>query len=143
MRAFLDTNILIDYLEEGRPSARASSIIWETARNHKIEAFVTTQSILDMFYVVSDTHKDREAVYQFIWWMLNHINVESVCAPHILTALRSSHTDFEDNAQIACADMKGCDVFITNDRKILNRTDLQPMLVMTPEQFVEKCVYHE
>ena len=39
---------------------------------------------------------------------------------------------------ISYAEVKGCDVFITNDRKILKRTDLHPMLVMTPEQFVEK-----
>lgn len=138
MRAFLDTNILIDFIDKGRPSATSSAILWEAARSHKIEVFVTTQSILDMFYIVSDTLKDREAAYQFITWMLNHINVESICAAHLFTALRSSHADFEDNAQVAYADMKGCDVFITNDRKILNRTDLQPMKAMTPEQFVNK-----
>ena len=141
MRAFLDTNILIDFLDKGRPSATASAILLEAARSHKMEVFVTTQSLLDMFYIVSDTLKDREAACQFIAWMLNHINVESICAAHLLTALKSSHADFEDNAQIAYADMKGCDVFITNDRKILNRTDLQPMIAMTPEQFVDKmCI---
>ena len=95
MRAFLDTNILIDFIDKGRPSATSSAILWEAARSHKIEVFVTTQSILDMFYIVSDTLKDREAAYQFITWMLNHINVESICAAHLFTALRSSHADLK------------------------------------------------
>jgi predicted nucleic acid-binding protein len=138
MRAFLDTNILIDFLEKDRPSSESSSIIWEAARMHRIEVFVTTQSILDMFYVVSDIHKDRQSACDFIYWMIHHINVEYVSAPDLLKALASPDNDLEDNAQISYAEIKGCDVFITNDRKILKRTDLHPMLVMTPEQFVEK-----
>ena len=70
--------------------------------------------------------------------MIRHVNVESLDSFDIINALKSLHDDFEDNVQLAHAEMKGCDVFITNDRKILNRTDLQPMKVMTPEQFVNK-----
>ncbi len=138
MRAFLDTNILVDFLEAGRPSSSASTLIWEAARNHRLEVFVTTQSILDMFYIVSDTQKDREAIYQFIYWMVHHINVEYLSSFDIINAIKSPHADFEDNAQISYAEMKGCDVFVTNDRKILNRTDLGPLVAMTPEQFVDK-----
>lgn len=138
MRAFLDTNVLIDYLEKDRPSATASSLIWDAARNHHLEVFVTTQSILDMFYIVSDTQKDREAVYQFIHWMVHHINVDSIGSQDIMHAMRSPHADLEDNAQLAYAEMRGCDVVVTNDKKILNRTNLRPMRAMTPEQFVDK-----
>ena len=140
MRAFLDTNILIDFLEAGRPSAAASALIWQAARNHKLEVFVTTQSILDMFYIVSDSQKDREAAYDFIQWMVHHINVDSIGSEHILNALTTPHADFEDNAQLAYAEMRRCDVVITNDKKILNRTDLQPMKAMTPEQFVDRMI---
>ena len=138
MRAFLDTNVLLDCLVGGRPSSGSSAIIWEEVRAGHLEAFVTTQSILDMAYVAAKADKGHEIIRDFISWMIRHVNVESLDSFDIINALKSLHDDFEDNVQLAHAEMKGCDVFITNDRKILNRTDLQPMKVMTPEQFVNK-----
>jgi predicted nucleic-acid-binding protein len=138
MRAFLDTNVLIDFLKQDRPSAPASTVIWEMVKNHRLEAFVTTQSILDMFYVVIDSRQDREAVCRFIHWMIHHTNVDHITSGDLMRALDSEHADFEDNAQLSYAETRGCDVFVTNDRKILNRTDLHPMRAITPEQFVEK-----
>ena len=137
MRAFLDTNVLLDYLVEGRPSSLSSAIIWDAAKTNRIEVFVTTQSILDMAYIALKGEKG-EIVKDFILWMANHINIRYIDSFDIINASKSDHSDFEDNAQLSRADMEGCDVFITNDRKILNRTDLQPLIVMTPEQFVDK-----
>lgn len=138
MRAFLDTSVLIDYLEKDGPSATASSLIWDAARKHLLEVFVTTQSILDMFYIASDTQKDREAIYEFIHWMVHHIHVDSIGSQDIIHAMGCPHADLEENAQLSYAEMRGCDVIVTNDKKILNRTDLRPMRAMTPEQFAEK-----
>ena len=37
-----------------------------------------------------------------------------------------------------CLDMiQECDIFVTNDKRILSRGNLSPMKVMRPEQFVE------
>ena len=137
MRAFLDTNVLLDCLVEGRPSCLSSAIIWDAAKSNRFEVFVTTQSILDMAYIALKADKG-EIVKDFILWMVNHVNIRYIDSFDIINALKSDHVDLEDNAQLSRADMEGCDVFVTNDRKILNRTDLQPLIVMTPEQFVDK-----
>lgn len=53
-RVFLDTNVLLDVLcTPDRPSAASSRLIFEAIRTGIFEGFLTTQSILDAFYILS------------------------------------------------------------------------------------------
>ncbi len=138
MKVFLDTNIILDVLDARRHSAQTSIRIMELARKGYLEAVVTTQSILDAYYIASRCGIKKSEVDSLTKWMMSTINVRVINEPDIREALRKDNPDFEDNCQLAHADFEGCDYFITNDKKVLKRTDFSPIKMITPEQFVEK-----
>ena len=137
MKLFLDTNILLDFILTGRSRNETVQVIFDFLKSSRIETFVTTQSILDMVYIAEKEGQGKSKTDFFINWMLNHFNVRSLDVFDLKLALEDPHPDFEDNAQIARAEDQRCDVFLTSDKKILSR-GIDSMLVMTPEQFVER-----
>ena len=53
--------------------------------------------------------------------------------------LQEPDSDLEDNAQLAFALDQCCDVVLTHDRDLLTRSVPAPLLLLTPEAFLEKC----
>ena len=137
MRAFLDTNILMDILVQERKSAAASTMIFEQVKNGKLEAFASTQSITDMYYIASQFNVTKMDTDRFTQWMLAYVNVRPVYESCIRSALKMENVDFEDNALLASAELEQCDVFVTNDKKILSRDNLGQLKALKPERFVE------
>ena len=137
MKIFLETNILLDLLVAARPSADASATVMDEIVKSRIDIYVTTQSIVDIYYIARSYSVSKAEIDNLSLWLLNHTNVRSLDLFDLKLALEDPHPDFEDNAQIARAEDQRCDVFLTSDKKILSR-DIDSMLVMTPEQFVER-----
>ena len=137
MRIFLDTNILLDVLVPGRSSGFASHTALQVIKRCRDEIYLSAQSIIDIYYTANKCHVDREDIDSFTEWLLNFTNVRFIDSFCIREALKAGHPDFEDSAQIACAEEEECDVFLTSDNGILGR-GIDSMLVMTPEQFVDR-----
>ena len=137
MRIFFDTNILLDVLIPGRSSGFASQTALQVIKRCHDEIFLSTQSLIDIYFTASKCHVDKEDIDSFTEWLLNFTNVRYIDSFCIRFALESGHPDFEDSAQIACAEDEECDVFLTSDKCILDR-DIDSMLVMTPRQFVDR-----
>ena len=138
MKVFFDTNIILDILDARRKSADTVSIIVEMAKKGEFEVIVTTQSILDSYYITSRCGIRKEEVDRLTKWMMSTLNVRFINEFDLREALKKDNPDFEDSCQLAHADFEGCEFFLTNDRKVLNRTDFSPIKMMTPEQFVDK-----
>ena len=137
MRVFLDTNIILDVLVPDRKSASSSSIIFQQVKQGKLEAFVATQSIIDTYYISSQFDVKKEEADHLTLWMTAYLNIRSITEADIRSALRIASSDFEDDALLTHAEIEQCDIFVTNDKKILKRNNLGPMRIMRPEQFVE------
>ena len=137
MRIFLDTNILLDVLVPGRSSGFASHTALQVIKRCRDEIYLSAQSIIDIYYTAHKCHVDREDIDSFTEWLLNFTKVRFIDSFCIREALKAGHPDFEDSAQIACAEEEECDVFLTSDNGILGR-GIDSMLVMTPEQFVDR-----
>ena len=135
MRIFLDTNVLLDFVQDGRPNNNAAKYLFQILRSSGQEPFITTQSILDMYFIASKT--DRVKALRFIDYLLSIFNVRPIESYCLRSALESGNHDFEDSAQLACAEDEECDVFLTSDEGILRR-DITSMLVMTPGQFLDR-----
>lgn len=138
MKVFLDTNILLDVLNASRPCWAESSAIVEIIKCSDIEAVVTTQSIVDAYYIAPKHGSDRATIDSFISWLTIHFNVRYISDFDVRSALCSCNPDFEDAVQVACADAEGCDVFLTGDKTILSSEWNTSMLFMSPQQFVDK-----
>ena len=137
-KALLDTNVLLDVLcAAGRPSAKASEVIFQAIRDGYLEGVVTTQSILDAAYILSRIGEsfDREAFGRSILAMMNFINIHSIHCFDVRDAILHPGTELEDDALYAHADAEGCDAIITSDRGFLQRDNTCSILLLSPEEF--------
>ena len=140
IKAFIDTNVLVDYLIAFREKHDVAVNLFTLVFTTQIEAAFTTQSILDAAYICrkypgTETAAFRETVRQ----LLDYANTGAITLSTLSAALKDPDKDLEDSAQIAFAYEEACDVIITHDRKLLSRPVPRPIQVMTPEEFLMNC----
>ncbi|MBO4427824.1 MAG: PIN domain-containing protein [Bacteroidales bacterium] len=139
IRAFLDTNVLIDLLDEERPGAEDASVIFHAAKCGLIEIFLTTQSFIDAEYVASRAPGlDREKLFNSMLKLMGYVNIGHIYWTDVRNAILNFTGDFEDDAQFSNASFEGCDVIITSDKKFLSRPATDGPTMLTPAQFVAK-----
>ena len=139
IKAFLDTNILVDILVEGRQSAPASSLIFSAIWDDKMEAVLTTQSILDAGYIQgAGKRASKENLFKFVDKARSYINIDQIFITDLLWAIHYHSGDFEDDALVSRALETYCDVFITGNKNLRNKYKgkYEHLLFMSPEEFV-------
>lgn len=139
IKALIDTNVLLDHFVGNRDPEGFSGLILAAARSHKIEAVITSQSILDAAYVATGSRgAGLDCFKKTMLSIFNYVNVSYIDLFEMREALLSPDTDVEDNAQYAHALSEACDVIITNGRIFIQRKTPGEILMMTPEEFVGK-----
>lgn len=139
IKVFLDTNVLLDVLQQGRPFTASSQVILQAIWDRKIEAVLTTQSVVDSAYITG-----KEGLQQTFFNMVNrccdYINMDYINTFDIRLACRNYSGDFEDDVLYFRALDACCDVFVTSDVKLRNRYSGKHELLqfMSPEEFVSK-----
>lgn len=136
MRIFIDTNIILDMLEPTRTGSEYTMMLFEQARKRILELFVTTQSIIDSYYIGSKMGCSRQEIDTLITWILTHANVRAIDSADVKRAVESGVDDIEDEAQVYLADDSGCNFFITKDKGLLKREQFEGISFKTPEQLV-------
>ena len=142
IKAFLDTNVLLDLLMEDRHSAAASSKVLESVVSHRAEGVIATQSFIDAAYIyLKSKPQEHQKFINFVLFLSNRFNIHSVDSFAIYDACNSFKGDFEDDALFSVARATCCDVFITSDKSFISRyTGADPhILVMTPEEYIERA----
>ena len=132
MRVFLDTNIIIDLLDNSREGFMSAALIFEAAKEGFFFFFVSAQSITDCAYIARKKPLDvfRSAISR----ILPFVDVLPLTKDHLAKASSASCPDFEDAALIACAEENLCDVIITSNTKHFK--DFTFIKVHTPKEFV-------
>lgn len=144
IKVFLDTNVLLDVLaEDDRPQKAASLAIFHAIRSSRIEAVLTTQSIIDASYILHKQNKDAD-YYGRVLRMYQFINIDYLNSFDVRDACLHPTGDFEDDALYARAVDTCCDVFVTNDRKLRERrsSNEDQILFLSPEEFINKITTH-
>lgn len=139
IKAFLDTNVLLDVIIGNRSSSPASVLIMEAVKKNLIETAVSTQSILDTAYSLRGQVQQGE-FYRFAEWLTNYTNVDYISTFDIKNAIREDSGDFEDDTQVSRALDTCCDVFVTSDKKLRKHYEGRYELLqfLSPEEFVCK-----
>ena len=140
VKAFIDTNILLDFLLPGREKHADARAIFNLIEEHRIEALMTTQSLLDAAFIGRNGNPGFLPVFRnTMLHFLQRTNVTAIDTFQLEDALRDPSPDLEDSAQISCALGECCDIFLTNDRGILSRTFPSPMQAMTAGDLLDRC----
>lgn len=105
-RAFLDTNIFIGFIEK-----RQESVLVHL-KPHIV--FISPLSVHILAYVYKYKIPKEELLKSLEQFMIISFN------EHIMNnALLGPTSDFEDNVQLHSAAQEECDIFLTNDKKLL------------------------
>lgn len=136
LKLFLDTNIVVDYLNERAPHYEGARVIMIAGFAGEFELWISASQITDLIYILSDGEKaalvpkaleQLRAVREFI-------NVRAVTDADIDKILQTNWKDPEDALLYECALGLRCDAIITRD-KLGIESNLIP--VHNCEEFLE------
>lgn len=132
MKAFLDTNIMLDFLGERDPFYLSAAKIATLADKGKIEIFVSALSYTTVSYFLAkyegiEKTKDKLRKFKVI---------SKICELDekiIEKGLNSEFSDYEDSLQYFSALRLDCDIFITRNVNDFKGVQIP---VMTPDEFL-------
>ena len=130
-KVFLDTNILIDYVDN-RENRTYAAFILSMAEEGLISLHASYLSYANMGYILRKrTQQER---YQLIRNVRKIVNVLPCNVMQLDKALEKPARDFEDMLQYQCAKAAGCDVIVTNNKKDFE--EFCDMPLNTSEEFL-------
>ena len=136
MTVFFDTNVVLDILDDTRESHDKALSLLMAAKKGVFRAHATTQTFIDAAYIQTQQHKLPVDLFRASVSLLAGIlSVESITADDLAKANKSSNPDYEDSAQMACAERIRSDYIITRDGKYKNYTHTP---IFTPADFYDK-----
>ena len=115
MRVYLDTNIILDFLDQTRPAHNDVQAIVRHLIMNDIETYLSEDMLTTIYYIA----KDKSKALEFFEAVLKLWKVVPFGQSLIFDAISISKNgdDFEDVLQCLTAKANGCNVLITNDQK--------------------------
>jgi len=135
-KVFLDTNILMDFVDNRDNREYAETII-ELGKCGAIQLYASYLSYANMGYILRK--RTQEERYQLIRRARKMATVLPCDVTQLDTALAHPVKDYEDMLQYQCAQAAGCDVIVTNNKRDFYEFCQLPFL--TSEQFLLQLEY--
>lgn len=133
MRAFLDTNIIIDFYDKRPSFFDAAAQIIAMAYRKEVEIVVSPTSIVNAFYLLRKSYDVGELASAFLE-LSEMCTISDITHTMITDCLkRKNIKDFEDCVQIASAKEAKADIIITRDRAHFADCGIA---VQTPTEFL-------
>lgn len=134
MNVFIDTNIIIDVLDQREKFFEASSNILSLGAEHKIELYATALTMANCIYILRKPLGYDGAV-ACINTLKEYIHISPLTQSEFDKAFSESSQDVEDLLQYYSAKAADCDVVITRNGKHFPSTGLP---ILTPTDFLER-----
>ncbi len=134
MKVFLDTNILLDIIEQRTDFVLASSNVFDLGIKGKVDLYVTSLTFANCVYTARKNVGYANAI-NGLKFLKSHLTIATMNNDQCERALNSDMPDFEDMLQFEAAIDAGCEVIITRDKKRHYPKNQIP--IMTPTQFME------
>ncbi len=135
-KVFLDTNILMDFIENREKREYAETII-ELGKTGVIQLFASYLSYANMGYIYRK--RKQEERYSLIRKARNIATVLPCDTEQLDSALNIPVKDYEDMLQYQCALAAGCDVIVTNNKRDFYEFCQLPFL--SAEEFLLQVEY--
>ncbi|MFP3089364.1 PIN domain-containing protein [Treponema sp. TIM-1] len=140
MKVLIDTNVIIDVLEQREGFFRDSYRLIQLAGQERLEAFMSAGAVTDVYYIISRSLHDAQKVKEKIIGLTALISICDTTAGDITTALTFPIADFEDAVIAAIAKREKADYIVTQ-----NETDFthSPVPVISPTRFLRQFMGNE
>ena len=133
MTVLLDTNIIMDALQERTPFDAPAKEILLRGQNGEYTCMFTASAATDIFFMYSKA-RDIPSAKAAVDFLLRAYMVVSVTHEDCIAARRLPIDDFEDGLVAACAKKASADYIVTRDNKLL-QMDFSIKRV-APDEFV-------
>jgi len=120
-RIFLDTNILIDYIDN-RVGADDAEEIFACGFSGEALLFASALTFANIAYIIKG--RTQEEKYDALSQMANVVEIVDLRKQEVMAAIAQPVKDFEDMLQYQCAKAAGCDYIVTNDRRHYDFSDI-------------------
>jgi predicted nucleic acid-binding protein len=122
MRILIDTNVVLDFLQEREPFVENAARLFECIDAGEIEGFIAATTITNIYYIVRRA-AGRVVAQDAITQVLVDLNICAVDRDVLEQALALNFEDFEDAVQYVCAVVHNIDAWLTDKT---NRRDSRP-----------------
>lgn len=114
MRVLIDTNVVLDFLQERKPFVENAARLFERIDTGEIEGFIAATTITNIYYIIRRV-AGRVVAQDAIAQVLLDLNICAVNLEILEQALALNFEDFEDAVQYACAVAYNVDAIVTRD----------------------------
>jgi len=128
-RVFLDTNILIDYIQARAGGDDAKQLLMR-GRDGEVSLYASFLTFANMAYILNG----KADIYELFAMLTSFITVLPMDSDLLQAALSHRAKDFEDMLQYQCAKVAGCDTIITGNKR--HFTDFCDLPLMTANEFL-------
>ena len=132
MRAFIDTNVIVDVVAKREPFFADSQAVLALCATGDLEGIVSDLTFCNVAYVLRKALGNTQ-LRNGLRVLKNHLTVVPVGEAAITAALGNETTDFEDAVQLEAARASQADVIIT--RNIRHFTN-SPIRVCSPSELL-------
>jgi len=137
MTVLLDTNVIMDALQERQPFDVEAKEILLRAQNGEFACCFTANAATDIFYLYSKA-RDLKSARQVMNFLLATYKIVSVTHEDCIDAMSIPIEDFEDALVCACAKKAEADYIVTRDDKFLRENS--PVEVIEPKDFLKSLL---
>ncbi|PKL46998.1 MAG: hypothetical protein CVV42_14410 [Candidatus Riflebacteria bacterium HGW-Riflebacteria-2] len=116
IKAYIDCNILLDWLLDREPFSSYSAKIIELTETKKILGLVSPLTLANTYYIISK-ELNKKIADEFIIDSLRIFSVPGISLKNIKEAVLNKFKDFEDDVHSAIAAENNVDFLITRNKK--------------------------
>jgi predicted nucleic acid-binding protein len=114
MRVLIDTNIVLDFLQEREPFVDNAARLFHRIDAGELEGFIAATTITNIYYIIRKV-AGKAVAQDAITQVLSDLTICAVDLEVLEQALALNFEDFEDAVQYACAIVHRVDAIITRD----------------------------
>ena len=134
MTVLLDTNIIMDALQERQPFDISAKEILRRGQDGALTCLFTANAAADIFYLYSRA-RDVPSAKAALEFLLRQYGVVSVTGEDCTKALSFPIDDFEDALVLACGEKAGIDYIVTRDEDFLQ--SVSSIKIITPSKLLD------
>ena len=114
MRVLIDTNVVLDFLQEREPFVDDAAKLFEKIDTGEVERLIAATTVTNIYYIVRKA-AGLIAAQDAIAQILMDLHICAVDRGILEQAIALNFQDFEDAVQCACAMAHGVDAIVTRD----------------------------
>jgi predicted nucleic acid-binding protein len=135
MTILLDTNVIMDALQERQPFDAAAKEILRCLQSGKFSRKFTANAATDIFFLYTKA-RDLQSARAALTFLLAHYEVVSATQEDCIKAMSVGIDDFEDALVVVFAEKANADYIVTRDEKLLESDS--PVPLISPGKFLER-----